>query len=49
MVDYKDIEFALENYRSRYADKDLCTSLKELYTLYYLIAKEENLERYYEK
>src|SRR5215469_6416898 len=35
----------LENYRSKYADKDLCDSLEELYALYYLIAKEENRER----
>ncbi|GBC23343.2 uncharacterized protein LOC114539624 [Rhizophagus irregularis DAOM 181602=DAOM 197198] len=35
----------LENYRSRYADKDLCASLEELYELYYHIAKEENRER----
>ena len=39
----------LENYRNRYADKDLCTSLKELYALYYLIAKEGNCERSDEK
>src|ERR1043165_7019995 len=35
----------LENYRKRYADNDLCTSLEELYELYYYIAKEENHER----
>ncbi|GBB96028.1 hypothetical protein RclHR1_26690001 [Rhizophagus clarus] len=35
----------LENYRSRYADKDLCASLEDLYELYYHIAKEENRER----
>ncbi|CAB5196855.1 unnamed protein product [Rhizophagus irregularis] len=35
----------LENYRKRYADNDLYASLKELYELYYYIAKEENHER----
>src|SRR3954467_11403473 len=35
----------LENYRKRYEDNDLCTSLKELYEFYYQIAKEENRER----
>ncbi|CAI2195116.1 7947_t:CDS:2, partial [Funneliformis geosporum] len=35
----------LENYRKRYEDNDLYTSLEELYKLYYHIAKEENRER----
>ncbi|RIB30536.1 hypothetical protein C2G38_2152525 [Gigaspora rosea] len=32
----------LENYRKRYEDNDLYSSLEELYELYYHIAKEEN-------
>ncbi|CAG8785110.1 12711_t:CDS:1, partial [Acaulospora morrowiae] len=35
----------LENYRKRYVDDDLYASLKELYILYYNIAKKENRER----
>ncbi len=35
----------LENYRKRYEDNDLYSSLEELYELYYHIAKEENHER----
>src|SRR5256884_9469040 len=35
----------LENYRKRYEDNDLYSSLEELYELYYHIAKEENRER----
>jgi hypothetical protein len=35
----------LENYRKRYEDNDLYSSLEELYDLYYHIAKEENHKR----
>ena len=35
----------LENYRKRYEDNDLYSSLEELYELYYQIAREENRER----
>ncbi|CAG8464061.1 9397_t:CDS:2 [Gigaspora margarita] len=35
----------LENYRKRYEDNDLYSSLEELYMLYYQIAREENRER----
>ncbi|CAG8643357.1 16802_t:CDS:2 [Funneliformis mosseae] len=35
----------LENYRKRYEDNDLYSSLEELYELYYHIAKEENHEK----
>ena len=35
----------LENYRKRYEDNDLYSSLEELYKLYYHIAIEENRER----
>ncbi|CAG8835558.1 30084_t:CDS:2 [Gigaspora margarita] len=35
----------LENYRKRYKDNDLYSSLEKLYKLYYHIAKEENHER----
>jgi len=35
----------LENYRKRYEDNNLYSSLEELYELYYQIAREENRER----
>ena len=35
----------LENYRKRYEDNNLYSSLEELYELYYQIAREENHER----
>ncbi|CAG8843293.1 29266_t:CDS:1, partial [Gigaspora margarita] len=35
----------IENYRKRYIDNELFTSLNELYIVYYKIAKEENCER----
>jgi hypothetical protein len=35
----------LENYRKRYEDNDVYSSLEELYELYYHIAKEETRER----
>ena len=39
----------LENYRKRYEDNDLYSSLEELYKLYYQIAMEKNHERLDEK
>ncbi len=35
----------LEKYHKKYVDNDLCTSLEELYELYYQIVKEENHKR----
>ena len=35
----------LENYRKRYEDNDLYSSLEELYELYYQIAREKNRKR----
>ena len=35
----------LENYRKRYEDNDLYSSLEELYKLYYQIAREKNREK----
>jgi hypothetical protein len=35
----------LENYRKRYEDNDVYSSLEEIYKLYYHIAKEETRER----
>ncbi|CAG8558487.1 16787_t:CDS:2 [Funneliformis mosseae] len=35
----------LENYRKKYEDNDLYSSLEELYKLYYQIAREKNRKR----
>ncbi|CAI2192230.1 15126_t:CDS:1, partial [Funneliformis geosporum] len=35
----------LENYRKRYEDNDLYSSLEKLYELYYQITRKENCKR----